>query len=228
MFIRQMQEMFYKRAKTPKDLPWHRDAPDGFVQEVVETRARPGRALDLGCGSGVFSVWLARNGYEVTGVDLIPRAIDMSTERAKEEGVQVNWVRADLLSWTAPGQFDVIVDSGCLHSLIGGDVRRYKEQLLRWLAPEGDYVLGHFGKRHWLDWRPVGPKRRTREQLVRLFVPPLELVKHKQSEMAVPLPIGPIVQGHAFWFRRKGTSDRVAYPPTPPATSSAPHSAIAG
>jgi len=203
MFIRLMQEMFYKKAKTPNDLPWHRDTPDGFILDVVEARGQPGRALDLGCGSGVFSVWLAKKGFEVTGLDLIPRAIEMSRERAEAEGVQVNWVNADLLTWTAPGHFDVIVDSGCLHSLIGGDVCRYKERLLRWLAPEGDYVLGHFGKRHVLDWRPVGPKRRTREQLVRLLAPELEVVKHQQSEMAVPLPIGPIVQGHAFWFRRK-------------------------
>ena len=203
MFIRQLQEMFYKKARTPKDLPWHRDAPDGSILEVVESRPTPGKALDLGCGSGVFSVWLAKKGYEVTGVDFIPRAIQWSRERASAEGVQVHWVNADLLAWTGPGQFDVIVDSGCLHSLIGGDVRRYKEQLLRWLVPGGDYVLGHFGKRHWLDWRPVGPIRRTREQLVQLLAPELEVIKHEQSEMAVPLPIGPTVQGHSFWFRRK-------------------------
>ena len=204
MFIRLMQEVFYKKAKTPKDLPWHRDTPDGFILEVVESRSKPGRALDLGCGSGVFSVWLAKKGYDVTGLDFIPRAIEMSKERAAAEGVQVNWVNADLHAWTGPGQFDVIVDSGCLHSLIGADVRRYREQLLRWLASEGDYVLGHFGKRHRLDWRPIGPKRRTREQIMRLFAPELEVVKHQQSEMAVPLPIGPIVRGHSFWFRRKG------------------------
>jgi SAM-dependent methyltransferase len=203
MFIRLTQEMFYKRAKTPKDVPWHRDTPDGFIQEVVEARGKPGRALDLGCGTGVFSVWLAKRGYEVTGLDFIPRAIEMSRARAAAESVQVNWVNTDLLEWTAPARFDVVVDSGCLHSLIGGDVRRYKGQLLRWLAPGGDYVLGHFGKRHRLDWRPVGPTRRTREQLVGLFAPELEVVKHEQSEMAVPLPIGPIVQGHSFWFRRR-------------------------
>lgn len=203
MFIRQMQETFYKRAKSPKDLPWHRDNPDGFILEAVEARANPGRALDLGCGSGVFSVWLAKKGYDVTGLDFIPQAIEMAKGRAEAEGVRVNLINTDLLSWTAPGQFDVIVDSGCLHSLIGGDVCRYKEQLMRWLAPQGDYLLGHFGKRHWLDWRPIGPKRRTREVLVELFAPELEVVRHEQSEMAVPLPIGPIVQGHSFWFRRK-------------------------
>src|SRR5262245_24428058 len=146
-----MQETFYKKAKTPRDLPWHRDAPDGFIAEVVETRGKPGRALDLGCGSGVFSVWLAKQGYAVTGLDFIPRAIEMARERGAAEGVRATLVNADLLAWTDPGQFDVIVDSGCLHSLIGGDVRRYRRQLMRWLATEGDYVLGHFGRRNWLD-----------------------------------------------------------------------------
>jgi SAM-dependent methyltransferase len=204
MFIRLTQEMFYKKAKTPRDLPWHRDNADGFILDVVATRGKPGRALDLGCGSGVLSVWLAKQGYDVTGLDYIARAIEMSRERGEAENVHVKWVNADLLAWTAPEQFDVVVDSGCLHSLIGGDVSRYKEQLLRWLAPGADYVLGHFGKRHWLDWRPIGPKRRTHERLVQLFAPELEVVKHEQGEMAVPLPIGPTVQGHAFWFRRKG------------------------
>src|SRR5262245_36300786 len=204
MFIRLMQETFYRRAKSPKDLPWHREAPDGFVLDVVASRPTPGRALDLGCGSGVFSVWLAKKGYEVTGVDFIPRAIEMSKERAAAEGAKVDFVRADLLSWEGAGPYDVIVDSGCLHSLIGGDVRRYRAQLLRWLAPGGDYVLGHFGRRHALDWRPVGPTRRTREQLVGLFAPELTVVRHQQSEMAVPLPIGPVVRGHSFWFRRSG------------------------
>jgi len=192
------------RAQSPKDLPWHRDVPDGFLWEAIEARSGPGRALDLGCGSGVFSVWMAKKGYEVTGLDFIPRAIEMSTERAEAEGVAVNWVNTDLLTWTAPppGQFDVVLDSGCLHSLIGGDVRRYRKKLLSWLAPGGDYVLGHFGRRSFFDWRPVGPSRRTREQLEGLFSPELQVVKHEQSEMAAPLPIGPTVQGHAYWFRR--------------------------
>jgi SAM-dependent methyltransferase len=138
--------------------------------------------------------------------DFIPRALEMARERGRAEGVEVVWINADLLAWEGSGPFDLIVDSGCLHSLIGGDARQYKAQLLRWLAPGGDYVLGHFGKRHAFDWRPVGPTRRTRDELVRLFGPELEVVKHEQSEMAVPLPIGPVVQGHAFWFRRAGRS----------------------
>ncbi|HXV61430.1 MAG TPA: hypothetical protein VEK15_12090, partial [Vicinamibacteria bacterium] len=66
------------------------------------------------------------------------------------------------------------------------------------------HILGHFGKRHSLDWRPIGPKRRTRKQIVGFFAPALEELKYvKQLITGIPLPIGPTVQGQGFWFRRK-------------------------
>jgi SAM-dependent methyltransferase len=203
MFDRQVQEMLYRKANTPEDLPWHRDEPDRFLVEAIDNRGRTGRALDLGCGSGVFSVYMAKRGYEVTGIDLMLRAIEMAKERAGKENVRVEWVLADLLEWGPRLQFDLILDSGCLHSLIGGDRRRYRAQLLTWLAPGGDYILGHFGKRGFLDWRPVGPARRTRREIVDFFAPEVKELKYEQELMTgIPFPIGPTVQGQGFWFRR--------------------------
>jgi hypothetical protein len=46
---------------------------------------------------------------------------------------------------------DLVYDSGCLHSLVGGNVALYKTRLLGWLGPGGAYVLEHWGKRHFLD-----------------------------------------------------------------------------
>ena len=131
------------------------------------------------------------------------RAIDMAKERAKNENAGVTFVNADLLEWKANSTFDLILDSGCLHSLIGGDRSRYKAQLLAWLAPGGDFILGHFGKRGFLDWRPVGPTRRTRGEIVDFFSPELKELKYETELMTgIPLPIGPTVQGQGFWFRR--------------------------
>jgi SAM-dependent methyltransferase len=205
MFDRLVMEKFYRNAGKPEDLPWHRDEPDRFLAAAVEKRGRPGRMLDLGCGTGVFSVWAAKRGYEVTGLDLIPRALEMARARGDREGVDVTWVEADLLSWSAPEPFDLVLDSGCLHSLIGGDRRRYREKLLLWLAPGGDYVLGHFGRRSVLDWRPVGPRRRTRRQIVEFFSHELKEIDFEQEVITgVPFPIGPTVLGQGFWFRREG------------------------
>ena len=55
----------------------------------------PGRALELGCGTGTNTVWLAQHGFDCTGVDLSPRAIARARQRADEAGVQVNFLEAD-------------------------------------------------------------------------------------------------------------------------------------
>lgn len=205
MFDRQVMGNFYQKAKTPRDVPWHRDEPDPFLVGVVEKRNKPGKALDLGCGTGSFSVYLAKQGYDVTGLDLFPRALEMGRERASSEGVEVTWVQADLFTWKPGHQFDFVLDSGCLHSLVGGNLQRYKEQLLTWLAPGGDYVLGHWGKKHALDWLPIGPRRRSREQIEKLFAPELEEIRYQQELMKdIPMPFGPTILGMGFWFRRVG------------------------
>ncbi len=203
MFEKAVQSMFYKRATVPADLPWHSDKPARLLVEAVSRRKDAGKALDLGCGTGVFSVYLAKQGYEVTGLDFIPKALEMAARGAQAENVKVNWVMADLLQWQAADQFDLILDSGCLHTIGGRNMARYKQQLLSWMLPESDFILAHWGKRHLFDWRPVGPRRRTRQALVEFFSPELREEAYEQEIMTgIPLPIGPRVLGQCFLFRR--------------------------
>jgi 2-polyprenyl-3-methyl-5-hydroxy-6-metoxy-1,4-benzoquinol methylase len=59
----------------------------------------PGRALDVACGAGRNAVWLAEHGWQVTGVDFSDVALASARELAKEAGVQVEWVEADVLEF---------------------------------------------------------------------------------------------------------------------------------
>jgi SAM-dependent methyltransferase len=203
MFEMAVQEMFYKKASVPEDLPWHSDKPARFLVEAVSRREEPGRALDLGCGTGVFSVYLAKHGYEVTGLDFIPKALEMAAKRAQADNVEVNWVMADLLRWQVADRFDLILDSGCLHTIATRNMARYKQQLLSWMTPRADFILAHWGKRHSLDWRPIGPRRRTRPALVRFLSPELREEAYEQEIMTgIAPPIGPRVLGQCLWFKR--------------------------
>jgi 2-polyprenyl-3-methyl-5-hydroxy-6-metoxy-1,4-benzoquinol methylase len=132
MLEKTIQEMFYKKATVPEDLPWHSDKPAKFLVDAVSRRKHAGKALGLGCGTGMFSVYLAKQGYEVTGLDFIPKALEMAAKRAQAENVKVNWVRADLLDWKTDGRFDLILDSGCLHTITSRNMIRYKHQLFSW------------------------------------------------------------------------------------------------
>src|SRR5262249_16777065 len=193
-----------KKATAPEHLPWHSEKPPRLLVKAVSQRKTPGKALDLGCGAGVFSVYLAKQGFEVTGLDFIPKALEMADNRAQAENVKVSWVLGDLLDWKTTGGFDLILDCGCLHDITSGNMPRYKKQLLSWLTPQSDFILVHWGKRHWFDWRPIGPRRRTRQRLLRFLAPDLrEEAYEREIKTGVPLPLGPSALEQCFWFKRQ-------------------------
>ena len=192
---------FYRSANgEPARLPWHREQPVDVLVDAVHGLGTRARVLDVGCGAGVFAVWMATQGLQVTAIDLFPEAIELAAGLASQAGVDLSLVCGDLFGFEPDAPFDLVFDSGCLHSLVRGDPKRYKTQLLHWLAPEGVFVLEHWGRRHRLDWRPVGPRRRSPEDLARLFGPELELQRFNETDFAAPLPFGPTVRGATYRF----------------------------
>jgi 2-polyprenyl-3-methyl-5-hydroxy-6-metoxy-1,4-benzoquinol methylase len=194
-------ERIYRRAERPSDLPWHHDEPPELLVKAAASN-KPGRALDLGCGTGTCSVWLAQQGYLVTGLDFTEGALEFARKRAKENDVDVDFQRADVLEWKARDRFVLILDSGCLHSLPSSARARYRQRLFEWLAPGGDYVLVHFEKLRRFDPELFGPKKRKREDLVTELAP-LELQAERTVDVTRgPLPfLGPARLAH-LWFRR--------------------------
>jgi SAM-dependent methyltransferase len=196
-------QRIYERAKDPKDLPWYRPQPPEMLQRVVEERgARRGRALDLGCGTGAYSLYLAQRGYDVTGIDYLPEPIRIAQENTSRQELPMRFVQADVLTWESDGKFDLVLDSGCLHTLHPSERPAYRQKLVSWLNRAADYVLIHFGKRHLLDWRPMGPRRRARAQVVEELQPELLLRIYSEDIHLTPFPIGPKVLIGSYWFRR--------------------------
>jgi SAM-dependent methyltransferase len=70
----------------------------------------PGTALDLGCGEGGDAIWLARQGWRVTAVDLSATALDRAAEDASTAGVadRIDFRRHDLALTFPPGRFDMV------------------------------------------------------------------------------------------------------------------------
>lgn len=201
-------ERLYARAERAEDLPWHEAEPPALLTRAVEARATPGRALDLGCGAGTFSLWLAARGYQVTGLDFMPQAVRIAGERVREAGLDVTVAQADVTADATrlahPGPFDVILDVGCLHGLPDALRPAYKRQILSWLAPDGDYILVHFGRRGWWDAWPIGPRRISREHLVGYFSPELrEIACDPKITRGMPLLMGGGAEINRYWFKRR-------------------------
>ena len=123
-------------------MPWDDTLPPPEVQDLVATLPK-GRALDLGCGYGRTSIYLAQQGWRVDGIDFVPQAIE-AKRRAAAAGAlakiqfHVGSV-ADLHFVTGP--YDLAVDIGCMHSLSTSLQMAYRDELLRLLRPGAHYLL---------------------------------------------------------------------------------------
>ncbi len=131
------------------DRIWSGEPNAALVREV--TGLVPGRALDLGCGEGGDAVWLARQGWRVTAVDISAVALERAAGHAEEAGVAeaITFERHDLAGSFPDGEFE-LVSAQFLHSR--GDMPR--ERILRRAAaavvPGGVLlVVGHGGFPPW-------------------------------------------------------------------------------
>ena len=107
--------------------------PNPQLIEYV-TGLTPGTALDVGCGEGADAVWLARQGWQVTGLDVSQVALDRAATHASKASVadRTTWEQADLRVWEPTRQFDLVsahfvhlpsVDRGSLHARLSSAVR---------------------------------------------------------------------------------------------------------
>jgi cyclopropane fatty-acyl-phospholipid synthase-like methyltransferase len=106
-----------------------------------------GRALELGCGTGDASIYLAEHGWKVTGVDFVAKAVGKAEAKAAASKVAVTFVRADVTRLSSEGVgsgFDLIVDSGCLHGMSAGDRDAYVREVTAVAAPDARLLLVEF------------------------------------------------------------------------------------
>jgi SAM-dependent methyltransferase len=120
--------------------PWDGHPRSPTLRELVEgpDGRSPGAALDVGCGTGDTSIYLAQHGWQVTGVDFTPKALDKARAKARAADAAVDFVHADVTHLSQAGirgPFELIVDNGCLHGMSDHDRDLYVEQITAAAAP---------------------------------------------------------------------------------------------
>ena len=121
-----------------------------ILEELVEKdRLPPGRAIDLGCGEGSnAAIFLARSGFDVTGVDFSHSAITRARNNAQEAGVEIVFIEDNLTDLRhVTGTFDLLVDFGALNDMNREDRSSYVENILPLTRPGTRYLLGAFNKK---------------------------------------------------------------------------------
>lgn len=175
--------------------PWDSGiTPPEVVDEIESGEVKRGSALDLGCGTGTNSIFLAKQGFQTVGVDFSVRAIDLARKKARAAAVHIDFYANDVTRLDfLRGPFDFVLDIGCFHSLDTDSRLRYSEVVTRLTCPGSVYMLYAFDPRP-SRWRAVGI---TQKDVRRTFGAQFAL--HR------------LVQGHDrgeltstwYWFVRK-------------------------
>ena len=126
-------------------------ASRAFLQTVLPrlkfAAPRP-TALELGCGTGPAACFLAKRGFEVEGIDLVPTAIEIAREQALQRNLNIRFATMDVVDLPHDGQaYDLIVDSFCLQGIVTDiDRQRLFAAVRARLKPLGYYLVSsaHF------------------------------------------------------------------------------------
>jgi len=126
--------------------PWDTGISPPELLEFIQTH-QPGRAIDIGCGTGTNVITLAKAGWKVIGVDFASRAIQIAKQKVNRAGVQAELFVKDATKLEGiHGPFDLAFDLGCFHTILPSGKTKYLEQLYRILAPHGFWLMYGFLK----------------------------------------------------------------------------------
>jgi len=135
------QERWESIYRDGRRAPWDIGRPSADLKQAVENGTlRRCRVVELGCGPGNDAIYLAGRGFDVTAIDIAPSALSQAEKKAKDAGVKVRWLHADVLNPPELEPFDLIYDRGCYHGVRRQNAAGYVATLRR-LSHPGTQVL---------------------------------------------------------------------------------------
>ncbi len=143
---------FWEERYRGSDSVWSGRVNHSFAAAAATLEA--GTALEFGCGEGADAIWLAQQGWQVTGVDISPTAIGRATEAATKAGLApdgVRFIAADLAGWSTDDTYDLVTAS-FLHSPVAFDRTSALSEAAGYVRPGGHLlVVSHAAAPPWAD-----------------------------------------------------------------------------
>lgn len=176
-------------SETPaRELPWMNRGPYPPLVQAVQDGwlSPPGPILDVGCGVGTNTLWLAAQGFRATGIDIAPGAV-RAAESSRADGDQLSvFVADDVLASRLPARrFRAAVDVGCFHTLPLRTRTQYSASLARLLAPGAPLLLFWVAREETGSWGP--PHRRSVNEVTASFEPLFLVERVVYRPRSVPL-----------------------------------------
>jgi len=183
-----------------EDQPSFTDKFSALLDREESQREPPyGTALDLGCGSGIWGIRLAQRGWEVTGVDIVDRALERARERVRDEDVEVRLVNADVtnLRATSVGSgFQLVLDTGTFHGLNDGQREAMGREVNAIAADDATMLM--------LGWVPRrrGPLPRGASRgAIEAAFPGWRATDAGPTDFHAPKPVELLMKPDEHWYR---------------------------
>jgi 2-polyprenyl-3-methyl-5-hydroxy-6-metoxy-1,4-benzoquinol methylase len=160
-------EQNYFRFSYNNTPPWDIGHPQNAFTNLVDQIPLKGKLLDVGCGTGENSIFFAKHGFDVTGIDFVAKAINKALQKAEKRNINIKFYVLNALNLEDLNQkFDVVIDSGLFHTFNNSNRRMFKESLSHGLHKNGLYFMLCFSN---LEPPGFGPRRISKEEIYNTF-----------------------------------------------------------
>ena len=138
-----LRKLYFNLLYLFSEPPWDTGISPPELLDFIEKHPA-GNAIDIGCGTGTNVITLAKAGWQVTGVDFVPRAIKTAKRKTKKAEMKAELHVRDATDLKGiSGPFDLALDMGCFHGM-GNKKTDYLSELNRILAPGGYWLMYGF------------------------------------------------------------------------------------
>jgi methyl halide transferase len=185
-------EELYKGRYQSGDTPWDIGKPDFNLIEIVnQAPIEPCKTLDIGCGTGDNSIWLAQQNFQVVGTDTSEIAIEKAREKALRANLKCTFILVDFLKNKIEGApFGFAFDRGCFHSFNSDEDRqRFAKNVAAHLERDGLWLtlVGNADEQR----RGPGPPPRSARDIVKAVEPSFEVLSLTSSHFGSNRPNPP-------------------------------------
>ena len=180
------------------DPPFARKISQLFDREQKGQQPPYGLALDLGTGSGIWGIELAKRGWQVTGIDIVDKALRRARDRVQESGVDMQIVRGDVTALRAAGVgsgFRLVLDTGTFHDLNSGQRDAMGREVSAIAAPDATVLLLVWPKRR----RPL-IRGASRSEVEAAF-PGWRVTDVEPSHFRLPKVLDLLLKPDEHWYR---------------------------
>jgi cyclopropane fatty-acyl-phospholipid synthase-like methyltransferase len=194
---------FHPWEDAATDAPFAEKITEMFEREETGREPRYGPALDIGTGSGIWAVELAKRGWQVTGIDIVDKALLRGQDRARDAGVQMRFLKGDVTALEEAGLdrgFRLVLDTGTFHDFSDAQRKAMGRGVNAVASPDATVLLLIWPKRR----RPL-IRGANRDEVEEAF-PDWTITHVEPSQFRLPKPMQLLLRPDEHWYRLRRAS----------------------